>query len=143
MAETKDPQIQISDEAIGKLAGAISSGIVQSQPAKKIEITDYKVKTPWNPEGNTKRPTLSRQTLQNGYEVSEHFLTDEEIRLFNELKPGRYLNRKIEVIVRESENGSADTVDLRYPNKTIDQRYDLKALASNLEDLLRKIIAEQ
>jgi hypothetical protein len=52
-------------------------------------------------------------------------LTEDEIRAFNKLKPGRYgppgSERKWVVVKRGD-----DSVDLRYPNKTIEERMELQ-----------------
>ncbi len=80
-----------------------------------------KIRTPWNPEGKSasERPKLRRPTMQNGAPVREFQSSDEEIELWNKLRPGRFgPNRKYVVVVRPSDRA----VDLRYVNKTIEDR---------------------
>lgn len=107
----------------------------EAGPVPQVRIANAKFKTPWNPTGTQDRPSLSRTTFLNGHRLREITLSDEEITLFNKLKPGRYHNRKWLVVEADSENGSS--IQVFIPNKTEADRLETKAAASNLAGILR------
>lgn len=88
------------------------------------------------------KPTLTRQCYQNGYRLQEEKLHPEEIEMINLVtRPGFYIERMVEVIIRE--DGSSETLELRYKNKTPDQRSELKGEAKNFGIILKRILEEQ
>lgn len=94
---------------------------------QQIPISKARIPTPWNPEGkkNHERAKLTRNTYQNGARVVAERLTEEEIRAFNKLKPGRYGKDRKWVVVKRAD----DSIELRYPNKTIEERMELGKVA--------------
>lgn len=58
----------------------------------------------------------------NGVLLMPHEISDDERTLINQVKPGRYNHRKWEVIKRGD-----DTLDIRVPSKTVDQRMTFKS----------------
>ena len=124
-----------------ELASAITNAVAEAGPIKQVPISRYLAKTPWNPTGSKQRPKLRATFLQNGYEIREAFVTDEQIHLLNQIKPGRYINRKVEVVER-NEHGN-HSIELRYNNKSIEDRMELKTEARNLTEMLQRIVNEQ
>ncbi len=114
---------------------------LESQTPNKVPLHKFKARTPWNPEGKKDRIRLKRVTYQNGNQVDDKRLSEEEISLFNQLRPGRYgPNRKYVVIVRPSDRA----VELRYSNKTFEDRLAVQADAKGrgLAGTLDMIVAE-
>jgi hypothetical protein len=135
---------------ISELAGAISAGIVQATnttgPVKQIPITKFKHKTPWNPTGrkDSLRPQFTRTYYQNGAQIAMWHVTDADIELLNQLRPGRYFDRKVEVVERVGENvGDHASIEIRYNNASADQRFDLKNYFRNFSEMLRLIVEQQ
>lgn len=125
-----------------ELAQAIKMVVEETAPVKQVHISQYRPKSPWNPAGKRQheRPHLRGEFLQNGQRMIEDRLSEKEIELLNKIRPGRYINRKVEVIERQS-NGEV-TVEIRYNNQTADQRSELKNEARNLTEMLQRIVDE-
>ena len=147
MAKEPDaPSLQVQVDAI---ADAISRGIVRGQaetgPIKQIPITKYRTKTPFNKKGlkPTARPQMTRTYIQNGNQIPPWAVTDEDIEALNQLKPGRYVSRKVEVIERLLDNGEPANVEIRYNDSTADHRFELKNYFRSFSELLRLILDEQ
>ena len=106
-------------QTMARMLDHMEAGRVQQIPISKVVN-----RTPWNPEGkkNHERVKLTRTTFQNSVRVTAERLTEDEIRAFNKLKPGRYGPDRKWVVVKRGD----DSVDLRYPNKTIEERMELQ-----------------
>lgn len=124
------------------LAQAIKLAVEETAPMKQIHISQYRGKTPWNPTG--KRPherlKLRGEFYQNGHRMVADKLSEKEIELLNQIKPGRYIKRKVEVIERNS--GGEVGVEIRYSDATADLRSELKNEFRNITELCERIIAE-
>jgi hypothetical protein len=133
----------LESQDIQALANALKGAVEETAPIKQIHISRYVAKTPFNPEGKKKheRSKLKCEFLQNGFKPNVGMLFDAEIDLINQLKPGRYLDRKVEVIER-NEAGKR-SIELRYDNASIEQRMEMKNVARSLGEMLEKIVAEQ
>jgi hypothetical protein len=145
---TKDEQ-EPKPFTLQDLATAISSGIAQAGqttgPIKQINITQYKPKSRVNPKGlrDHERVQFTRTYWQNGARIELWQVSDADVQRLNQLKPGRYIDRKVEVIERVSEMGEAQSVEIRYSNATLEQRFDLKNRFRNFTELLMIILDEQ
>lgn len=126
---------------IQSLAKAITEAVAEASPVKQVHISRYKAETPWNPTGNKRRLQMNAKFYQNGSQIRDWHVTDEDIALLNQLKPGRYVDRKVEVIER-NEN-SDRSIEIRYSNETIGQRMELKNHFRNFTELLQSIVTEQ
>jgi len=126
---------------VSELAQAIKAAVEETAPIKQVHISRYVAKTAFNPTGAKKRPKLNCTFLQNGYEPPTDKMFDEEIELVNQLRPGRYLDRKVEVIERIE--GNERSIELRYSNGTVEQRMEMKNIARSLREMLRLIVSEQ
>lgn len=114
---------------------------LESQTPNKVPLHKAIIRTPWNPEGKKDRLRLKRTTYQNGTRVDEKRLSEEEIGLFNQLRPGRYgPNRKYVVIVRPTDRA----VELRYSNKSIEDRManQVDAKGRGIVGILEMIVEE-
>lgn len=123
---------------MGKMiADGIAEGLNRLAP-RKVTFGQYIARQP-------KKPALLRPFSQNGYNVPVITLKSEEIDLLNKLhRSGRYIDRKIEVIIRNQGREVADqSVELRYSNRTPEQKIEFAKLSKDLTDLLQKILLEQ
>ena|SRR5258706_2292393 len=140
--EIAEPVVESPEAKIGRMiADGIAAGFEKLSPRKKVTFGEYIARQP-------KRTGLLRPFFQNGYEVQAyqlHQLPGDPVALINQIhRSGRYLDRKVEVIVRNEGRDLADqSVELRYSNKTQEQRIDNAKLGSSLTDWLVKIVAEQ
>jgi hypothetical protein len=109
-------------QTMARMLDHMEAGRVQQIPISKVKNC-----TPWNPEGkkNHERVRLTRTTFQNSVRVTAERLTEDEIRAFNKLKPGRYGPERKWVVVKRGD----DSVDVRYPNKSIEERMELQKYA--------------
>jgi hypothetical protein len=88
-------------------------------------------------EKNKRAVKLKQPFYQNGVMVKLEQLTDEQVELINQLKPGRYNHRKWEIVKRRDRS-----IDFRYPNKTVEQRMQIAAQAGSLTGMLQIILTE-
>ena len=124
---------------IGKqIADGIAAGIAASSGPKKKTIGQYT-------REHKRKVSLTRPVMDNGKLLIEDRLTDKEIVLLNQIRrSGRYLGRKIEVIVRSLGDDIADeSVEIRYSDRTPDQRLTNARLFRDFEELVNKIVIEQ
>ncbi len=131
-AGAPEPRANKYSDLAKMISDGIAQGITAAQP-KKLTYGQYQRKQP-------KLPKLLRPTSQNGYPVQN--LTAAEITLCNRIThSGRYMDRRVEVILKVE--GNDETLELRYPNKTTDQRFEMKSYFRNFEDLVRQIVEVQ
>lgn len=133
---------QVSSQTVEELAKGIHriAEHLETSTIPQVPLARFKPVGPFNPEG--KRPhekkKLKRQTFQNGFMVKEAILTEAEIEGFNKLTPGRYgPDRKW--VVRVVRGGG---IELRFPNKTFEERMDFKNVAKNIGECLAICIKE-
>lgn len=126
---------------VKELAQAIKAAVEETAPIKQVHISRYSAVTPFNPTGKKVRTKLNCNFTQNGARVNIARLTDEELELINKLKPGRFFERRVEVVER-IENGERD-IDIRYNNATNEQRMENKNLFRNLRELLQGCVDQQ
>lgn len=138
MATQDEAPVKASElsEVLGRLVDLQESG-----PVKQVPIHKAKHVTPWNPEGKFKRPQLERKTYMNGHPMSENMMTEEEIKLANQLKPGKYQDRQWVVVHTDGEGDSEMFIYI--PNKKLDQRMAMQSKAKSFVDICRLIIDEQ
>lgn len=132
----------LEKSTVEDIAKAVATATVQAHrearaEERPIEIRRSSRTSAFNPTGGP-RPSLKRTTIFCGSEQQESNLTNEEIDLFNRLKPGRYNKGKWQVISRD--DGMNEThIDVRIPISTTDQRMELPG---SLVDILNKLIRE-
>lgn len=138
--DSKTAQTELSASLEDRIADGIARGLASVSP-KKVTFGRYDPKTPFHPV-RIQTPKLLRPSFQNGRMMNAEMLHDAEIKLLNQIhRPGRYLDRNIEVVI--SEDGSESVLDLRYRDKSVDDRFFMKGLFRNLQDLLEQIVKEQ
>lgn len=99
------------------LADAIAKGISAST-RRKVTFGEYEAnkRTSFHPDP-LNRKQLSRPYFQNGGAINFNTVFDEEVELLNRIThSGRYIDRLVEVSVRDS-GGGEETVHITYNNK--------------------------
>ncbi len=126
------------DSMAETIAEGVARGIAATSP-KKLTFGQYtKREAQRNP-----KPKLTRKMFQNGYPVDAEVLSAKEIEALNRIThSGRYLDRRVEVIVND-DGGDGEVVQIRYANKTPDQRFENKSHFLNIGDLAGKIADAQ
>jgi len=120
---------------------ANTDAILASQAPRKVGIGEYDPKTFVQPV-KALAHRLTRQCWQNGFPMDPEQLDNATIDALNQItRSGRYLDRLVEVIVRE--DGADETVELRYANRTSDQRNAIKGQAKSVGDMVQQIVAAQ
>jgi hypothetical protein len=107
------------------------------RPPRDVTVNELKAKTPWNPTGE-RRTKKYAKFYQNGALLDHDKMTQEELDLFSQIRPGRYHGRAWEVIRRRDKS-----LDLRYRNAQLSDRMELKGIAPNLVTMLQQILTEQ
>ena len=121
---------------------ALAQGIA-SQTRKFVSFGEYIIRphSPFHPDGPSK--VMTRQYYQNGVRLLDHTIHDKEIVLLNQIThSGRYCGRMVEVIVKD-DGGDGEIIDIRFSNKTADQRLELRGQVRDFEDMLKQIIEAQ
>lgn len=125
------------------LGDAVAEGMAKNQGPRKITFGEYARNgaTPFHPKGQSGMPKPSRVYMQNGWPMPLAQVHDDEIRLLNRIThSGRYLERKVEVIVNT--DTADESVDIRFSN-TLAHAFELKGLARNFKDMLQQIVDAQ
>jgi hypothetical protein len=113
--------------ALENMGAAIAKGIEDARP-QKVTIGQYEASPGRNPfhPNKSKSKQLKHEWFQNGQYMFWETLLDREVELLNQIhRSGRYINRLIEVIV--TTEGSQTRGDLRYRNRSIDDRLEHKS----------------
>jgi hypothetical protein len=131
---------QATQNIADQIAAGIAAGINEARP-KKITIGQFNGATPWQSDKRTAKK-LNMTWLQNGARMPEKRMNNKEIALLNQIhRSGRYIDRLVEVIVREEGNDKLG--ELRYKNASIDDRMNFRSNVRNLEHMLQQIVDEQ
>jgi len=134
LSVAKEQSVGLSD-----LANALVAAINQAKPKEKKNPFNRTVSTPWTPKDGSPRLKLKRKAFQHGMEVDGKKLSNEEVALYNKLRPGRFLGGLVQV-KRRRDRG----IDIDYPIKTASQRLKLvnQFGIRNLSELLALCIHE-
>lgn len=121
------------------IARAMVEAINIAKPKEKKNAANRTINNPWTPKDGAKKLKLKRKAHQHGVLLDEALLTNEQIALFNKLRPGTFLNGSVRV-VRRKDRG----IDLDYPIKTASQRLRLvnQFGIRTIDELLERCIYE-
>lgn len=103
--------------AIDQLAKALIIAIETTRPPQKKNPFNRKKGNPWLPKDGSPKPKLKRAWYQHGLEIDPVKLYSEEIELFNQVKPGRYVGGLV-VVTKRRDRG----YDISWPVRTAAQR---------------------
>lgn len=132
MADPTTAEQVISTTSLNDLGKAIAEGIASQNP-KKLTFGQYQARE------NRGRVKLRLKAYQNGIPIDESVLSNEEIKLFNQIdRSGRYIDRRVEVLYND--DMGEKSVDIRYKNKTADDRFEFRGFVRNIADLLKQVI---
>lgn len=124
-----------------RLVAAFSAAMRANAPRHIVTPGEYDPRSHQHPNKRT-AATFKGVWFQNGFYLRDESTSDEEIRLLNRIhRGGRYLDRTVEVVIKE--NGNDFEGDIRYANATVDQRMANKSLWRTFKELLEIIVTEQ
>lgn len=126
------------DEAMIRVMESMEKIVARQESTRQIPYNEVKPVSSFNPTGDRNHPQFSRPTHMDGILLNSLMHTAEEIKLFNQLKPGRYWERRIEV-----RRGSSGEIDLVRLGGRMDQRYERAGRFPTLVSMLEFIIAER
>jgi len=130
---------QANTDAMAQLASMIgqqvAAAVTAAQPVKRMTFGEYQRRV------NKGRSKLKRVCWNCGVLMQESVLSNREIDLLNEIThTGRYINRLVEVIVRD--NGADEELEIRW-NMKRDAQFELKGFARNFLDILEQVAVAQ
>ena len=144
-AVSPDAPVQMSQaEFAAAIGSAVAQGMAANAGPKKVTFGEY-IRTGhsvFHPDGKARIPKAARQYYQNGVAIPLELTHDREIALYNRIThSGRYLDRMVEVIVNT--DSAEETVDIRWHNAELDQRFEMKGKARDFTDMLTQIVTAQ
>lgn len=113
----------------------IAKHVKDVAPLKKTSHWEYmKQRQPREP--------LKREVNMNGARLRPSQLSEEEIVLLNQLKPGTYLDGTVSVVETRGV-GSGSAIDLVYNNASQENRINHYMRVGSLSNMCKMILAEQ
>lgn len=132
------PDGKVSD-AHRQLADAFVEAIERTKPPVKKTVANRKENTPWTPADGAPKLKMKRQFHHHGMRISDN-VSNEEIALLNQLKPGSFCDGFVRVTLRKDKG-----IDIDHPIRTAAQRlklvnsYGIRSFA----ELLQRCIDEK
>lgn len=128
----------LSDASISQLATAIVGAVTAAQGPRKITAAEHQRERSVHRD----KPLLTRKVFQNGFMLTRKQLSADAIHFANEIQPGVYADGMLQVVLlRDGTTGTA--LDIRYPNKSVDERMALASRFPSIEHMLATIVREQ
>lgn len=126
-----------------RIAQGIAEGLNRLMP-RKVTIGQYDPKTAFHPNKKTAKKFANRELWQNNHRCNDATMYDSEIELANQIhRPGRYISRRVEVVIDDSDPEGKLIVYLRYNDRTKDQQLENARYWRDFGDLLKQIVMEQ
>lgn len=135
---SSDDRIAAALEAMLSISKNLSAQEERREATRQLGVHEVDPVSPWNPEGKRVRKTFRRNTFMHGIALNPNTHTEEDIELFNKLKPGRYLGRRVEV-QRDAQGG----INLTWAGKALDQRMQMYSEFPTTNAMLKAIVAER
>lgn len=145
MPAKKTPADQVSDQTEAPaqstgaeaLAAAMLAAIESARPTK-ITAANRKPNTPWTPKDGSAKLKLKRRMFHHGMDIVDTRLTNEQIALANQVRPGTYLDGFVKVIRRRDKG-----IDIDYPwQKTNRNKITTAHGITSFTQLLQRIVDE-
>lgn len=124
--------------AMLKIAQSMERMMNRQEEVRQIPFNEMKPVTPFNPTGSKTRKEFNRPTWQQDILLNPLTHSEEEMILFNQLKPGRYINRTVEVL-----RGGDGGINLRWNGKAMDKRIEFYSQWPDIKLLLRAMLKER
>lgn len=123
-----------------ELAQALTAAMIAAKGPEKKTAVNRKVNNPWTPKDGSAKLKLKRKAHQHGILLDEDMMDNEEITLWNRLRPGVFLEGHVRVTKRRDQG-----INIDYPVKTASQRLKLVNMFGirNLKELLARCIDER
>lgn len=138
-SETVESPSYVTKDDLAAFGKSIADGIATGFKATtrpKVSIGEYQAR-------HRRKVRLNKEVYQNGGLVRLENISDAEVGWLNRLhRPGRYINRKVEVIVKNDDPDNI-VVYLRYSDRAPDQRFENAKHFKDFEELVKKIVLEQ
>jgi hypothetical protein len=128
------------------MAKAIVEGMSANAPRRILTVDEVDCKTAFNPAGIRNRTFPRNGNLQigavyqNGAQLFEHILHDEEIRLLGKLKPGRFIQDQ--VVVEFKDHDGLRDIHFLYKCGTVGDRMEMKNYFRSMTELFQLCVAE-
>ena len=134
-----DPNAQFTMAQFAQMLGqAVAQGVASAMPARSVEKMTF---GQYQKRLNAGRSKMRRPYFENGIHQEGLVLTNAEIDYLNQIdRTGRYINRLVEVIVRQ--DGADEVLEMRWNTKR-DAMFELKGYARNFEDIVRQVVEAQ
>jgi hypothetical protein len=122
-----------------ELADAFVEAIERTKPAVKITVANRKERTPWTPKDGSPKLKMKRKFYHHGLLIGEN-VSNEEIALLNQVKPGHYCDGYVRVTLRKDRG-----IDIDHPVRTASQRLKLvnQYGVRSFAELLQRVIDEK
>jgi hypothetical protein len=126
--------------SMSQLTKAFADAINATRPPDKITVANRKARTPWTPPEGVPRSKFKRRFYHHGISLLDgDILSNEEIDLLNEIRPGIYMDGNVTVKLRKDRG-----VDIDYKVSTASDRLKLvnRYKVTSFADLLSRIVEE-
>jgi len=136
-----DPALEAPAAAgvdISALAKAIVGAVNDAHGPRKVGFSEY-MRTR---SVHRNKPLLARKCFQNGIQLMRDQLTADAIEMLNVVQPGSYFDGFIIVAAIQAGNKMSG-IDIRYANKSVDQRMEFKSRFQSFEHLLAALLKER
>lgn len=138
VAVDRDAALDTTMRAMLRIAESMEKSEARREAVRQLTYAEMIPTSPWNPEGKKVRLGFSRPTSMHGIPLNSLQHTEEEIALFNQLKPGRYVERKVEVQL-----GSGGEINIQWAGSKVDARIMMYTRFPTIVKLLETVIAER
>lgn len=144
-AQVRDVAADAAPSDMKMLAEAILMGLRANAPRKIIPFGQQNPTNAFNPTGKRGRK-LHKKCYQNGFRLGTAEpdgninMTDEEIALIAQVRPGHYVDNLITVVELPTVDGGE--LHINYKNKTADQRMQIGSRVGSFAGMLKLLIKE-
>lgn len=144
-AATQPSVAQTNEQAISTaeaITEAFKANMLAMHGIRKVTANERKPTSVFNPEGKRGRK-LDRVYKVNGHVCDPRYLFDRDYELLKVLREGRFIHKRVTVTVLEHENPEQAQVLITYPEKTLEDRMENKAIWRDFTKMLTMMVAEQ
>lgn len=124
--------------AMLRVAESMEKIVARNESTRQLSYAEILPVTPWNPEGKRNRVGFKRPTFMHGIQLNPLMHSEEEMALFNKLKPGRYIDRKVEVQLTQQ-----GEINIQWAGARADTRIEMYTRFPSITLLLNAVIAER
>lgn len=138
-APAKDTNVLAMELLSSVIGKGVADAIQMAKPKEKKNIFTRKKNTPWTPPNGEPKLKLKVPLHQHNIEIKEERLSNKQIELANQLRPGVYGGGHFRV-VRRRDRG----INIEYPIRSVGQRLQLisKFGLRNFTEILEYLVAE-